>query len=250
MKFNRILALAAITLAAAAPAGAAVVSFSQGDLLMGFHASGGTGAGQTYVVDIGSAATYRDATGTLTIDLGNIGADLSSVYGANWYTRTDLQWGVAGSPSNVDTVNGDPSRTLYASRADSSVGWQITSATNRSAASTRMQGLATAFASYESTANSSHAVIQDDTAPNGWRSYMSGSGTSTTDFSSFSDIEGTPAQTLSLFRLTDSNPGSLEGYFTLSSSGQLTFTAVPEASSALIAGLGSLLLVVRRRRNA
>jgi hypothetical protein len=258
MKFNRIMALAALSLAAAAPAGAALVTFNQGDLLMGFHADGGQGAGQTYVVDIGSAASFRDASGTLTLTLGDIGADLTAIYGAGWSSRTDLSWGIAGSPSNTATINGDPSRTLYASQAQLTAGvegdgYQITAQSNRTSASTRMQGLTTVFKTDTATVNSTFATIQGDSDVNGWRSYMSGGAAANTpggiDFGAFSDLEATPGTALGLYRLVDANPASYEGSFSISPSGSLSFTAVPEAASSVLAAAGALALGLRRRRN-
>ncbi|MDB6078858.1 MAG: hypothetical protein JWO82_2605 [Akkermansiaceae bacterium] len=257
MKFNHILALVATTLATAAPAGAALVTFSQGDLLMGFHATSGTGAGQTYVVDLGSAASFRDATGNLTLNLGNIGADLTSLYGANWSSRTDLSWGIAGSPSNVDSINGDAAATIYASKAGDATTppWQITSSNGRTSTSTRLQGVATAFSNGQATINSTVASIQGDTDPNSWRSYMASGGTSgntpgNLDFGAFSNIEGTPAESLALFRISGAQAGAYEGSFSISSGGIVSFTPVPETSSAVIAGLGAMLVLVRRRRIA
>lgn len=259
MKINHLMALAAATLAVAAPARAAVVSFSQGDLLMGFHVSGGVGVGQTYVVDIGSAASFRDASGSTTLSLGNIGADLTSIFGANWSTRSDLSWGIAGTSSNTASVNGDPARALYASQAQITVGdqgfaWVVDSSTNRASTSTRMQGMNNAFKTYQSTVNSAVAIVQGDSDNNGWRSYLTGGAAANTpggiDFGAFSGIEGTPSQALNLYRVTDGNPGSLEGSFSIGSNGAVTFTAVPEAASSLLVGAGALLLAARRRRNA
>ena len=259
MKINSLMALAAVALAAAAPASAAVVSYTQGDLLMGFHASGGTGAGSVYVVDIGSAASFRDANGSMTLSLGNIGTDLTAIFGANWSTRTDLSWGIAGTSSNVATVNGDPIRTLYASQAqittgDQGTAWVVDSSTVRTATSTRMQTMETAFKNYQATANSPFATIQGSTDGNNYSSYIATSTPSANapggiDFGAFAGIEGTPAQALNLYRVTDNNPGALEGSFSISPTGVVTF-AVPEAASSLFVGASALLLAVRRRRNA
>ncbi|MCU0750309.1 MAG: choice-of-anchor D domain-containing protein, partial [Akkermansiaceae bacterium] len=53
--------------------------------------------------------------------VGNIGATLTKVFGANWYTRTDLYFGVIGNLNSesasgifgMPPVDGDPSRTFY-----------------------------------------------------------------------------------------------------------------------------------------
>lgn len=231
---------------------------------MGIRATGGTGSGTTYVVNLGQASTYRDAAGVdafnpLTLNLGNIGADLAATFGANWASRTDLNWGIAGTSSNTITVGGDPVATVYLSRSQTSpsnipTAPTIDSETLRLGVSSRMVGAADTFDSYEQSLNSTVAVFQGSTDPNGWRSYMatgspqSGNTPGNTDFGAGINIEATPARQLALFRLSDNSAGSYEGYFSIASNGVVTF--VPEPTSALLGGLGSLLLLIRRRRSA
>ncbi|MCX6960630.1 MAG: autotransporter-associated beta strand repeat-containing protein, partial [Verrucomicrobia bacterium] len=71
-------------------------------LLLGFRATGGTGSSQSLVIALG---TIQDVltSGSFTLNLGHKSSLVSQTYGANWYTRDDLNWGVLGS----DSSNGD-----------------------------------------------------------------------------------------------------------------------------------------------
>lgn len=259
MNTIRIPALCAVAIAAMAGSSAhAVVTYTAGDLLMGFRATGGQGSGTSYVVNIGAASGYRDGTAG-SIALGNIGQDLETLYGANWSTRTDLQWGIAGTPSSSATVGGDPADTLYVSKGQSVAGtpgssFTIASEPTRGLTANFMNTLQTTFATYAETANSTAAALQPDAA-NTWRNFMNGgtSSSASQDFSAFSNIETTPDKTLSLFRIDSSSPGSYEGYFRITQNGTtatLTFSPVPEPASLVLGGMGGLLLAFRRRRLA
>jgi hypothetical protein len=258
-----ILALGAACLLGGLPAHAALVSYAPGDLLMGIRATAGLGVGTTYVVNLGQVSTYRDAVGVdpfnpMTVNTGNIGADLTTIFGAGWASRTDLNWGIAGTSSNTATVGGDPVATLYLSRTQSSPNTPglaplVESETIRIGISTRIMGAGDTFDSYQQSPNSLVAAMQGSGDPNSWRSYMATGGVAAntpggTDFGSGLNIEANPSRTLSLFRFDDGEPASYEGFFSISSGGAVTF--VPEPASALLGGIGTLLLALRRRRNA
>jgi hypothetical protein len=101
---------------------AAPFAFTDGDLILGVQAYGGTGASQNVFFNLGSGVAIRDNGNQGQV--GNIGATLSAVFGANWYSRRDLYFGVAGNLSNkapsgfgsVGPVAGDPSSTFYISQ--------------------------------------------------------------------------------------------------------------------------------------
>jgi hypothetical protein len=93
--------------------------------LLGFRATGGTGATQTYLLNIGQASTYRDAAAGFVLyrQSWNIGADLVSIYGNSWFNRADLFWGVGGSER---AVSADVANTpMQAARRILSGRWQI-----------------------------------------------------------------------------------------------------------------------------
>ncbi|MEO5913114.1 MAG: hypothetical protein ABIS50_02700 [Luteolibacter sp.] len=119
----------ALLIASAASSFAAPFAFQNGDLILGFQAIAGTGASQNVFVDLGSAVSLRD-NGNAG-QLANIGTTLTTVFGSNWYSRTDLYFGVIGNLNfGRETagfgyqapVNGDPSRTIYISQPAVSAG--------------------------------------------------------------------------------------------------------------------------------
>jgi len=102
--------------------------FTDGDLVIGVQAISGTGSAQNVFFNVGSGTALRDNGNRGT--LGNIGATLATVFGANWYERTDVYFGVIGNLNQNPTsgigsrapVAGDPSRTIYVSSAAVSPG--------------------------------------------------------------------------------------------------------------------------------
>jgi fibronectin-binding autotransporter adhesin len=71
---------------------------ANGELLLGFRALGGKGASYDSVFDLGSAASLSP-TG-ISYDFSGINSGLSITYGNNWWTRTDLYYGVIGTDQN------------------------------------------------------------------------------------------------------------------------------------------------------
>lgn len=256
---------------AALPANAA--TFVAGDLLLGFRATGGTGATSNLVVNLGQADTvYRDATSGIS-SIADLGAILTSTYGSDWATRSDLSWGVVGlrDPSGIGStsVDGDPKRTSYVSAAQTtyapgtqqSAAWNIPGSTTRADITTAINDFNLA---YTAATGTTYAVI-DSSSVNSWTDQVVNDGNfklpGSLEASSATGIDDTG---LDLYRIlnttTGANPtgtvgvGSYEGTFTISSSGVVGFSvgAVPEPSRALLAacGLGGLLLRRRRPRKA
>lgn len=121
------------------------ITYTNGDLILGVQAIGGTGTDKNVLFNLGSGVYHRDNQGFQfgvatngnnpfgTVGqtvIGNIGASLSSAFGANWYSRTDLYFGVVGNLNqqpntgvgNRPAVAGDPSRTFYLSTPTTAVG--------------------------------------------------------------------------------------------------------------------------------
>lgn len=107
---------------------AELFTYTDGNLILGFQATAGTGSTKNVFFNLGSATGFRD-NGNQGV-LGNIGATLATVYGSDWYTRTDLYFGVIANLNQQpnsgfgsrNPVNGDPSRTFYISAAAASPG--------------------------------------------------------------------------------------------------------------------------------
>jgi len=125
------LSASALTLTAAlllAPSTSkATLVYNDGDLLLGFTATSGTGSSVDYLVDLGSATNYiaggSFATGApVKLTLGNIGADLAATYGAGWATNANLIWSINGTQRLAG--NGFAKNTAFGSLPESTVGVQ------------------------------------------------------------------------------------------------------------------------------
>jgi hypothetical protein len=107
---------------------AQVFTFTDGNLVLGFQATAAQGSNENVFVNLGSATTLRDAPNNGA--LANLNTALTTVYGTDWYTRTDLWFGVIANLNNQPNsgvgsrapVNGDPSRTFYISQPTSAAG--------------------------------------------------------------------------------------------------------------------------------
>jgi hypothetical protein len=236
-------------------ANAASLSYSDGDVLLGFYATGGTGATSTYVVDIGQASQFLSRTTPLQLSLGNIGADLVATYGADWNTRADLYWGFFGA-TDLGAVGSDPVYTLYASNNQAKA-YAAGSGNTQSQPANKINAAGVAFGSNypSSTANSNFAVVEGTGDPNSFASFQN---STTQSFSYFQNAmgnfgSGTAATPLEFYRMF---PGSVAvrnttdlGKFTINDSGVVTFTPVPEPSTCAILTVGLAALLLAKGRN-
>lgn len=249
--------LATLALGFSSARAAVVVPPTNNDIFLGFRASGGDGATTSYLVNLGQYSQFRDATpgSTTTLSLGNIGLDLSAVFGAGWNTREDLSWGIFG-------VSNTANPTVYASKEQSTPGttgtaWSTLDLTARGTTASSIVSVLQGTNGYqgrESTVNSAVAVLQPNTGnTSSYNKQVATAGTN--DFGSLSEwssIEGSFADgaagtALDLYRIGSlgvTNPG----FFTIDNAGVVSFTAVPEPSVALVGAAGVFLLLTRRNR--
>lgn len=239
---------------AAAPAIAA--PYSAGDLLLGFHATSGTGSSTDYIVDLGSSLSLRD--GTLTGNLANLGMDLTNTYGSGWFSRSDLYWGLIGIREKYDpdfgtVVSGDPSGTLYASFNSS------TSEAVISAGYTAFAGMANLFNGLAASPNASNASFStsSDSPAQIWTAQNPQPG-ATSFGNALPNLEKTLATSnqIDVYRYLSTTTGdtfggsvgqpNFVGSLSIDSNGVVN--VVPEPASGLLVLVGLAALVHRRRR--
>jgi len=252
---------------AAFPAKAATIT--AGDVLLGFRATGGTGASSNLIVNLGQADTiFRNATSNIS-SVKDIGSLLTTTFGAGWDTRSDLFWGAvanANSASGDPAIDGDPGATNYFTKSQTtlnpgiktSTASNINSSTSRVSISNNIQGLNTTFGA----ATGTDSVVIASTGGTTWSSSITASNFGVGSSIEATNVNGIDATGLDLYRILDSNADAnpslsvgvpnWEGTFTINSSGLVGFAvtnAVPEPSRAMFAALGLGGLLLRRRRS-
>jgi len=256
-------------------------TYAQGDFLLGFRATGGTGAASNVLVDIGPGSGFLTSTTPVTFSLSNLDASLNATFGSGWTTRSDVFWSVAGADASSNS-------TVYITAPETVGGGE---ATPWNGLGTSLQtGVRNKINTEGGIPNTSGynfytpnvnpngagpAVIEGQTDTNSYGSYMPGGTTANsgpapgTSYAEFNPtIEGTFANgtggiKLDLIKLTSAtgvdNPGTDLGDFTISNSGVLTWTpdslevsAIPEPSVTVLGTLGALgvILLHPRRRAA
>lgn len=259
------LALACIGFTSAA--NAATTAYNAGDLFLNFR---GGGAASSLIVNLGPNTAYKTPGPAFTV--GNLGADLTTTFGAAWTNNnsTNLKWGVSGTSSHLPddgtptNTLGDPGRTLYLSKsvspsASPTTPWNrfLETSGGQGSVPPKINNYAQAFSNKATSTVYTNALIQPNSATNNYNGQI---GTGTNSFAAYNTTEGTfgngAANTaLDLFRMVpdtanNGNPGDYLGRFTIDSAGLVTFTPVPEAGSASLL-LGTLgLLAFRRRRSS
>jgi hypothetical protein len=268
---TKIIALLALASSALVIPANAAVTFTAGDLILAVR---GVAEAKTYMVNLGAATTYRDATADNT-SVVTVLTDLNANFGTNWNTRSDVFWGIFGvRDSDLDggTIAGDPGQTIYVSRSEVPVGVQETpwgvspsaaiNNTNHGSAAGSMLGIQQNFATGTQFGLNNATVLADsatlyDTIGVTWGAFTGGAA-HRGNFGA-----GTAGTALDLFRSVGgeiSGPGvrqgSYEGTFHISDLGVVgysvapTFAAIPEPSRALLLGLSATGLLFRRRRTA
>ncbi len=252
-------------------------TFTNGDMILGFQASSGQGSSINVFFNLGSGVAARDNPSIGS--LGNISTALSNAYGVNWYSRTDLYFGVLGNLNfgpntgfgSQAAVNGDPSRTFYVSTpgatpgsgtlysAGAFGGSALGSAGN---ALSGMEGVFGTSSNYTTSA-ANEAVIDNSTAlpsvsGNSWSGLVTTTGTALNTFTGVQQSfgQGGSATYADIQRVLSTNSGAnptgvvgggtYETTLAIGSDGSISL--VPEPSSGLLTAAAGLALAFRRRR--
>ncbi|MEK0451290.1 MAG: hypothetical protein RL088_3558 [Verrucomicrobiota bacterium] len=240
--------LAATALMLAAQSVIAALPYADGDLILGFHATGGQGATQSYEVNLGNASQFIAGV-PATVDVGgNIAADLAAIYGPNWSTRSDVKWGISGVQYTAAGVI--PARTVFVSKASPAIGtqslpWLRVSLSTQNPTVGKIQAASLAYANGNSAAgqvestNSTKGLTQlNASSPNAYATHMVGGINSNAGSSYLAYINGSLGientfgagsygTSLDLYRLDPGSvgsPGAFLGAFQLNPAGVLSFS--------------------------
>ena len=247
MKYTQLRSLALTALAAGAalltPVAQAATA-NLGDVFLGVRATGGDGATNDYIINLGAASQFENATAPIKPSLGNISADLTTVFSADWKTRSTIKWGIVGTVGSFNPIGTNPAKTVWATRAGTTP-WNRDNDSAHGAVANKIQGMSTAFkASSSAGLVATNAVSQLASDSNSWASYspagtVANSGSSHVSFAFFNpDIEGdfaagTAGSVLHFYRVKPAvtspeigTSGDYLGRFILNDSGELTFIPV------------------------
>jgi hypothetical protein len=273
------------------PSAMGAFTFTNGDLILGFQATSGQGASQNVFFNLGAGTYHRDNPGHAFGDatsgnnpfgttgqtaIGNVGATLTLVYGASWYTRTDLWFGVVGNLNQQPNtgvgsrpaVNGDPSRTFYLSTPAATVADGVLYAPGTFTSGAlgigggNLSGLEGVLPGL-TTQGDGAAILSQSTQPvewnNSWSTWNPTPGAAFGVFTggiqqNFGKSEDTTFVDLQRVLSTNTNAsptgviggGTYETTFGISSNGNVF--AIPEPSAGILTILAGAGLVFRRRR--
>jgi hypothetical protein len=263
MKTYKLLASAVAGLLLAAASASAQIPAAVNDVVVAFSTQNpldGTGATVNMEMNLG---TSLQTDGPGTYSLGNISANLTSVYGSSWATNSALTFGAAGWTGT--TLSGGTS-TVYATGA-----WTSTSGTlgvqnsvAPYASSTSLSGMnitggkiATMFSSMSSgTALDANTVSIVGTGSNtSWDKALATGlqfGKYNSNISQAVTFNNGTIAAEDLYKFSPSAAPVFLGTLSLDTAGNLSFTVVPEPSTyAAILGVMTMgIVMIRRRRSS
>ena len=264
-----LLALASVALIATSAEAAVTAAFP--DVILGFAASGGSGAATNLEVDLGNVSQFYDAAPGSTITLTQLSPlDLAQIYGSTWFSRSDLTYGLFATDGNLaGTADGHAAKdTNWLSNPELTPGTvgtplQRVSSQFNALAITVMGSVVQFLNTSPSTANSTQSSAYPNAPGNGsytgeetfggvpgtyWRTYH------ISPDNAVNNIATNGAAISDFYELDPgTGPATLLGEFELFQNGTLKFVAVPEPSSIGLLGVGFLsligMVVLRRRRS-
>ncbi len=264
LKHLTVVAILAAGVAASLTSSArAALTYTAGDLFLGFR---GTSATSDYLVNLGNISQFSQLNGSsFTVALGgDISGDLISAFTASWNTSSTVSWGAIGT-----TFDGTPSsvETIYATRGRNALNINTQtlpivgkSPSTQAGITTDINALAGKYVTDGvATANSTKGTLQTASQANTWAQLTKNS----TDFNLGVNIDsatfstsggrlGTATSVLDLYRVDPvfGQEGTYLGKFTINDNAIVTFTsAVPEPSTyGLLIGAALAFVAFRRLR--
>jgi hypothetical protein len=237
--------LAALAIAgfAAVNSASAQSGYVEGDSLLVFRASGGTGASKNVQIDLGNLGT--NGFSTINLDLSSSSSILGLTYGSSWYTRNDLSWGLIGGNGNDYTgtlgIKHGFSAPLISLGDLVTVQSGVANAVLAGAMGNAGQGTVSGLRySIYDTGNTGSFTAADD---GGFGTTFSG--TITGGINQYSSLDiyyyGTDLDNYASYAPVQTGTASI-------ASGVITVESIPEPSTYALLGFGALLLVVAYRR--
>jgi len=266
---------------------AVLTSYSPGDLFIGFRTTTSSNTLLVNIgqASLYSPASLGGTAGTtpFNVQFGlvpntltpvfNLNDDLVDTFGANWAANpgngTGVRWAVVGftdnSLDNTPTA-GLTARSIYITKARTNPAVQSATlgSVNHDTFSGNFQSLiyggATSYDGRNSTDNSTEAYIGAASGASNWNTLIGangsfGLGASRRVEQAASGLYSGPTDSVLDLYLAPNADSTLAtsntylGSFSLSSSGVLTFTPVPEPSTALLLAISGTAIMAFRRRN-
>jgi hypothetical protein len=264
--FKTLLLATAVT-ASSAFAQTTTDSFGLGDIMLGFSATSGTGAGKSLMVNLGAFQQFDNANGSTINFSSSIVTDLTATFGA-WESTGLVRWSLIGTTGATTGIDGLSRRTIFTTAPGGSTAPAATVDATQASDVTDVTSMTTLYNGATVTANSSVSVVVDNSNAGSYFARVNNSPTVRFGTSNQTIANGT-SSVLDFYAVVPTNAVSLGGEaidgidhvytagtnllgsFDLNSSG-LSFTAasaIPEPSTyAALVGAAALGLAAYRRR--
>jgi hypothetical protein len=226
----------------------APISYTAGNIFIGFRANKDTtGADKSYLLNLGNYGNFPILkAGDTPVELFDVGSQLVTVYGANWYASNTVTWGIFGIDSSK--------LPIYSSTSDDRGNTPITRNVGQAAGAwTAYTGMGGSTGYNGAIANGASTGSTTGVLGNG---VVTGIGNNTwwknidaaADFGVYNSTIEAGVNTDLEFYSTSASAATRLTQFNISGSGVIS--VVPEPSTYALLGLGALVVIVAYRRKA